>query len=146
MKLTSKEQDYLETIYRLAQNSDSVGVSDIARERGVTLPTVVSAISRLKDNGLITQEHYGKIFLKPDGEKLAHEIYRTHKTLRAFLAEVLKLSADKSESEACRLEHAVSKETISRLVAFMETYQNCPMKDPDCQDKYSEALKNKLSN
>ncbi len=62
MKLTTKEEDYLETIYRLSKKSDTVGISDVARKRGVTLPTVISAVSRLKENGLVSQRHYGKIF------------------------------------------------------------------------------------
>jgi len=136
MKLTTKEEDYLETIYRLSQKSDTVGVSDVARKRGVTLPTVISAVSRLKENGLVSQRHYGKIFLSDEGEKKAAHIYRTHKAIRLFLTSVLRLPPDQSEAEACKLEHAISDETIKRLTAFVETYQGCSESDTTCKQKY----------
>jgi DtxR family Mn-dependent transcriptional regulator len=136
MKLTSKEEDYLETIYRLSCGSDTVGISDVARARGVTLPTVISAVSRLKENGLVKQRHYGKIFLSETGETLAKEIFRIHQAIKSFLSEVLQLPANLSEAEACKLEHAVSNETINRLVAFMETFHNCPVRKDTCRDIY----------
>ncbi|MFH2036416.1 MAG: metal-dependent transcriptional regulator [Candidatus Zixiibacteriota bacterium] len=136
MKLTTKEEDYLETIYRLSRKSNAVGISDVARQRGVTLPTVISAVSRLKENGLVTQKHYGKIFLSDEGVKKAEHIYRTHKAIRQFLTEVLRLPAEKSEAEACKLEHAIEDETMKRLAAFVETFQGCPESETTCKQKY----------
>lgn len=135
MKLTWKEEDYLETIYRLSRGSDSVGITDVARERGVTLPTVTSAVSRLKENGLLTQRHYGKIFLSSAGKKLAAEVYRTHKAIRQFLTDVLGLPHDLAEDEACQMEHAMKEETISRLVDFVEAVKSCPTRDTICQGR-----------
>lgn len=143
MKLTSKEEDYLETIYRLSLDMDTVGISDVARERSVTLPTVISAVSRLKENGLVKQRYYGKIFLSQNGKKKAERVYRTHLTIKMFLQEVLQLPVDISESEACKLEHAVSNETIKRLVAFTKTFQNCPEKNAECRMKYDRAISKK---
>jgi DtxR family Mn-dependent transcriptional regulator len=139
MKLTSKEEDYLETIYRLSLKDGPVGISDVARERDVTLPTVVSAVSRLKMMGLISQRHYGKIVLNRSGRKKAQEIFETHKAIKLFLTDVLCLSQEHSEGEACRLEHVISKETLRRLTAFVETVQKCPARTFLCQDKYLDG-------
>lgn len=143
MKLTSKEEDYLETIYRLSRKADTVGVSDVARERGVTMPTVISAVNRLKESGLVKQRHYGKIFLSEAGTRKAQEIYKIHQAIKLFLTDILRLPSELSEKEACCLEHAVSDETIKRLVAFIEIYQNCPVKEKTCRNKYSRAVKRK---
>jgi Mn-dependent DtxR family transcriptional regulator len=143
MKLTNKEEDYLETIYRLSLDFDTVGISDVARERGVTLPTVISAVTRLKENGMVTQRHYGKIFLSPQGRKKAEDIFKTHRTIRTFLSDVLRLPDQESEAEACRLEHAISKETIRRLVAFVDTFQSCPESDTTCKKKYTKLVNKK---
>ena len=146
MKLTSREEDYLETIYRLSMKIDAVGISDVARERGVTLPTVTSAVSRLKNNGLVTQRHYGKLFLNPTGKKRAEEIYRIHKILKIFLHDVLSLPDDISEREACQMEHGMSKETLKRLTRFIEIIRECPKSDFDCMKKYGGAIKKHQGN
>ncbi|UCD94224.1 MAG: metal-dependent transcriptional regulator [Candidatus Zixiibacteriota bacterium] len=140
MKLTIKEEDYLETIYRLSQESDSVGITDVARERGVTLPTVISAVSKLKESGLIKQRHYGKLYLKAAGRKKAEEIYKTHRAIKLFLTDVLQLPVELSESEACCLEHVMSPETIKRLAGLMDTIQNCPYSDLTLKDKCVNLL------
>jgi DtxR family transcriptional regulator, Mn-dependent transcriptional regulator len=140
MKLTMKEEDYLETIYRLSQTVDTVGVTDVARERGVTLPTVKAVVSRLKDNGLVSQRHYGKLFLNPLGKKRAEEVYQTHKALRKFFNKVLHLPEDISEREACRMEHGMSKETLKRLTAFTEIICECPKSETGCMHRYSDAI------
>jgi DtxR family Mn-dependent transcriptional regulator len=139
MKLSSREEDYLETIYRLSQTTDSVGISDVAHERNVTLPTVKSAVKRLKEHGLVSQRHYGKIVLNASGRKQAEEIYRVHRAIRIFLSEILQLPSELSERDACRMEHGMSKRTLNRLVDFTELIRNCPQKYKGCLRKYKKS-------
>jgi len=115
MKLSSRKEDYLETIYRLASKIDAVGISDIARERGVTLPTVKSAMTKLKKDGYINQRHYGKVLLTDLGRAKAEEVYKAHKTIRAFLHKILELPEEIAEKEACKMEHGLSVQTLDRL-------------------------------
>jgi len=143
MKLTSREEDYLETIYRLSQTGDSVGISDVAHERNVTLPTVKSAVKRLKEHGFVNQRHYGKIVLNTSGRKQAEEIYRVHRAIRIFLSEILRLSPELSEREACRMEHGMDKQTLKRMVDLTELIRNCPQKHKGCLSKYKGSNKRK---
>ena len=39
IRLTAKDEDYLETIYRISKTSDTVGVTEVAKARKVTVPT-----------------------------------------------------------------------------------------------------------
>ena len=48
--LSARIADYLETVYLLSLRQDTVGVSQVATERGVTIPTARSAVRKLKDN------------------------------------------------------------------------------------------------
>jgi len=141
MKLSSKKEDYLETIYRLSQEIDAVGISDIARERGVTLPTVKSAVTKLKEKGLLTQRYYGKVVLTEAGEEKAAQIYESHKTLRKFLNEILGLSPEISEEDACQMEHGLSPETFRRLERFVRMVLECRESEETCRSKYDELLK-----
>ncbi len=135
MKLTTREEDYLETIFRLTEETGEVGVSDVARERGVTLPTVISAVTRLKRSGMISKQHYGKIHLNPAGKKKASEIYKRHRAIKTFLIDILEVPQKLAEQEACRMEHAMQSDTIMRLVDFMEVIQSCPMRNKTLQEK-----------
>ena len=119
MKLSSRKEDYLETIFRLASKIESVGISDIARERGVTLPTVKSAMTKLKKDGLVTQRHYGKVVLTEIGRRKAEEVYKAHKTIRAFLHKILELPEEIAEAEACKMEHGLSGQTLEKLRAYV---------------------------
>jgi DtxR family Mn-dependent transcriptional regulator len=146
MKLTLKEEDYLETIYLLLHQSESVGISDIARARGVTLPTVFSAVSRLKDNGLVQQSHYGKVTLTTEGEKAAAEVFEIHRILKMFFVQVLQLPEELAEQNACRIEHGISREAIKQLEGFVDLVRSCSGKGTGCmlQKSLSNASQNGL--
>lgn len=141
--LTPKDEDYLETIYRISRDSDTVGVTDIARARNVTVPTARTAVSRLIRYGLVRQQHYGKIMLNSDGEKLGAQLYSVHRTLRRFLAEVLLLDANKADEEACRMEHGLSRSTLKRLTLFLDAVNGCGGGHPGCLGRYREAIGSK---
>ena len=98
--LTPRTVDYLETIYLLSQRQDTVGVSQVAAERGVTIPTARAAVRKLKDAGYVRQERYGKIVLTKKGTGRAATVYRTHTVLYRFLHGVLGVAAEKADAEA----------------------------------------------
>jgi len=141
MKLSSKREDYLETIYRLSGEIDTVGISDIARERGVTLPTVSAAVAGLKEEGYLNQQHYGKVILTRSGKAKAIEIYKAHKTIKRFLTEVLGLPENLAESEACKMEHGLSRKTLDRLKHFIKTVIDCRETKIDCRAQFFAMLK-----
>lgn len=138
--LSSKLEDYLETIFLLSKREDTVGVSEVAKERDVTIPTVRTAVAKLQEAGLLRQQPYGKIILTPDGEKAGATIYHTHRTVYRFLVETLLVDPRKAEREACRLEHDLSRETLKRLIAFLETISSCIESELGCLSKYRDLV------
>ena len=140
MKLSSKREDYLETIYRLSQKIDTVGISDIARDRGVTLPTVNAAVAGLKESGFLKQRHYGKVTLTESGKAKAMEIFEAHQILKRFLQEILGLSETLAESEACKMEHGLSRGTMKRLEKFIRMVMNCRETKHDCRTEFFNLL------
>ncbi len=129
--LTARTTDYLETIYLISLNHDTVGVSQVAAERDVTTPTARSAIGRLKKAGYVRQERYGKIVLTDAGEARAKTVYRTHRVLFRFLHDVLGVESREADPEACRLEHGLSENTLSRLVRFLDIHPELSRSDVD---------------
>ena len=132
--LTARTTDYLETIYLISLDHDTVGVSQVAAERDVTIPTARSAIARLKKAGYVRQERYGKIVLTDAGEARAKTVYRTHRVLFRFLHDVLGVESREADPEACRLEHGLSDDTLSRLVRFLDVHPELTRSDDDQGD------------
>lgn len=60
------------------------------------------------------------LILTDTGWALGEKIQRRHKTLECFLGEMLGLGAEKASTEACRLEHDVTDETINRISGLIE--------------------------
>jgi len=81
---------------------------------------VTAALNVLKEKGLVTQERYGKVFLTPEGRKRALVVQRRHRVLRKFLVDVLGVGEKVAENDACLMEHAVSPETMEKLIEFLE--------------------------
>jgi len=137
--LSARTVDYLETIYLLSLEQDTVGVSQVAAHRDVTIPTARSAILRLRDAGFVRQERYGKILLTESGRSHAESVYRTHKVIYRFLHEVLGVDPETADSEACKMEHGLSEETRARLVEFLD--DQCRDEGRACPPDDGEAPK-----
>lgn len=118
--LTRRNADYLETVYLLSLSHDTVGVSQVAAERGVTIPSARSAVRKLKTDGYVRQEHYGKVVLTERGRRAGTALYRAHTVLFRFLHDILRVERDRADREACRVEHDVSDDTLIRLVRFLD--------------------------
>ena len=118
--LTSSLEDYLEIIYILKQNSESVGVTDISQALSISKPSVNKAVNVLKLQGFVFQEKYGKIDLTEKGEGIAKSIYKKHRILSEFLSEVLGLDSKTAEVDACKIEHILSRETLSGIEKFLK--------------------------
>jgi DtxR family Mn-dependent transcriptional regulator len=113
--LTESLEMYLETIGLLRERTKLARVTDIARELGVSKPSVHAALHELENRGLIEHEHYGEVFLSPAGKTAASEIRRRHDLLTAFLRNVVGVGPETAERDACRIEHYLSKETMDRI-------------------------------
>jgi Mn-dependent DtxR family transcriptional regulator len=96
---------------------------DVATEMGVSRPSVNKAIGVLKKAGMVEQKPYGRIHLTQIGREKATEVTRRHRVLKAFLTDILGVEPIKADSDACRMEHVVSDETMDRLVDYLEGLQ-----------------------
>jgi len=118
--ISSAMQDYLEVILNLSEKSGAVRVTDIAAKLNIAKASVTQAISGLKEMSLVTQDRYGPVELTHTGKELAIKVRHRHYTLRRFLVEVLGVNPKIAENDACLMEHAVSPQTIEKLVEFLE--------------------------
>lgn len=119
-ELSAQMEDYLEAIENLSRDGGVARVRDIARRVDVSTASVVGAVRTLKEKGLADQEPYGYVRLTESGVKAAASVVHRHEVLQSFLENVLGLEPGSASRDACRIEHAVSPETMARLAAMAE--------------------------
>jgi len=138
--LTSSMEDYLEAIYALQRKHEAARVKDIARALGVKMPSVTGALKLLKAKQLVEHERYGRVRLTSRGLAAARQVDRRHRALVEFLTAILKVPPQRAEEEACRLEHAISSETLRRLSCLVNFLRDCPRTGGDWLARLSERL------
>jgi len=124
--LTHSNEDYLEAILVISLGKKVVRIKDIAKHLNVKMPSVVSSVKHLSQKNLVRHEYYGYVKLTKEGEVLAKDTYKRHKTLFKFLHNFLGINSAIAEKDACGMEHYVTQETMSRLLKFIEFVETCP--------------------
>ncbi len=124
MKLYESGENYLETILILKKKLGNVRSIDIAGELGYSKPSVSRAIGILKADGYIIVEPNGNICLTDEGMKRANAVYDKHITLTRYLMDVLGVSPQVAENDACRIEHIISEETFEKIKEAVSEIKN----------------------
>lgn len=117
--MTQSLEDYLETIYLIIQTNKVARVKEISERMNVKKPSAINAIKELGKRGLLHHEKYGYIELTDEGIKAAEIIFEKHKMIKKFLIDVLGVSEEVAENDACQMEHILTKETLDSIEKFM---------------------------
>ena len=118
-RMTASLEDYLEAIY-FRGGAESVRVTDIAEELGISKPSVNRAIRALRERGFVEHEHYGGLKLTEAGLAVAENVAFRHRTVKRFLTQALGVAEEAAEEEACLMEHSLSQDTVERLARFLD--------------------------
>lgn len=125
-KLSAKLEDYLEAIKMLCNKKGFARVKEISKMLNVEMPSVTSALKRLKDRELILYEKYGYIELTPDGNIMAGNIYNRHMKIKEFFEKLLDIDSKTAEEEACKIEHRIKPDTFKRMISFLNFLNEYP--------------------
>ena len=112
-------ENYLETIHKLGGLKHSVRSIDIARELGLSRPSVSRAVKILRERGLITVTEDGFISLTSAGNDLAERVMHIHACLVKFLLDTTGVTVVQADIDACRIEHVVSDETVKGIEDYI---------------------------
>lgn len=118
-KYNESAEDYLETILMLSKTLPVVRAVDIATELDFKKSSVSVAMKNLRENGYISMDADGFIKLEAPGMEIAQRIYGRHRKLTAFFV-ALGVDPDVAAKDACKVEHDLSEETYSKMIAFAE--------------------------
>jgi DtxR family Mn-dependent transcriptional regulator len=136
-ELTSSLQDYLEAILELSSAHEAVRITDIAAKLGIAKASATQAIKNLSKRGLVIHQYYGPISLTPRGREEAQKVLDCHQVLLGFLVNVLEVEPLTAAKDACLMEHAISPQTLQRLVEYMSKSPN--LEETNLSDRVSDA-------
>lgn len=120
MKLHESGQMYLKQILLLNHETGFVRAIDIANRMKFSKPSVSRAMGILKREGYIAVEPSGQIILTDLGLETATDVYEKYCLLKLYLKTSLGVDDALADTEACKMEHIVSAETIDKIERYLQ--------------------------
>src|SRR3990170_7469093 len=127
---TAKVDDYLQAIYSLEGEGDTVISARLARRMRVTPPTSWATVRRMHRDGLVSLNTKKVIKLTPKGLELAEDIVRRHRLAERFLVDVMGLGWAEAHEEAHHFEPAITPRLEARIFALARNPTTCPHGSP----------------
>jgi len=121
--ITASMEDYLEMVYRLADEKGYTRIGDLAAALNVQPPSASKMVQKLAEMNYVNFEKYGVIELSPTGHVLGEYLLRRHETLEHFFKMLGVKEGLLEETE--KIEHYITPDTVNKimlLVEFMETH------------------------
>lgn len=119
MLLHESAEMYLETIYRLSQESNFVRSIDVAESMGYSKPSVSRAVNLLKQGGYLLMDKEGRLSLTQDGKRVAKKIFERHTVISNLLIS-LGVAEKTATQDACKIEHVISDESFAAVKRYLE--------------------------
>ena len=133
---------YLEAIYYMWSEGEPLRSARLADWLGVSRPTVTVAVRRMTGYGMVRMNRRKEIELTAKGKRMAEAIVRRHRIMERWLTDGLGLDWVTADTEAARLEHAVSDTVEQRLYEVLGRPETCPHGNPI--PGYSEAAPHEI--
>ena len=118
MSVHESGEMYLEAIHVLTRNNGHVRSIDVSEYLGYSKPSVSRAMGILRNGGYITVDKDGGISLTKSGQEIAEKIYARHTLLTKLLIHI-GVSEETAAEDACKLEHAISDESLQAIKKFI---------------------------
>ncbi len=111
-------EDYVEAIAELLVERGQARVTDLQGIFGVSHVSVIRALKRIEERGLICKGRAGGWDLTDSGRAMAEASAQRHELVVRFLL-ALGVSAAQAEADAEGMEHHLSAETLSVMERFV---------------------------
>lgn len=121
---------YLEAIYYIRAEGEVVRSARLADWLGVSRPTVTAGLRRMTRDGMVRLNGRKEIEFTPRGEAAAAAIVRRHRIVERWLTDALGLDWVTADTEAERLESAISDRVADKLHQALGKPQTCPHGNP----------------
>ncbi len=109
------EENYLKTLFVLANESGEVNVIDLSKRLNIKMPTVTSMMKKLAVKKLVHYESYKPLRFTERGKKEAGIIIRKHRLTEMFLVQVMNFGWEEVHEIAEQLEHTHSPDFFEKM-------------------------------
>ena len=113
-------EDYLKRILCLSEKK-LVHAADLARDLGVSRPTVCVFLKQLQEEGYVAIDAHHVITLTPKGLVIARQTQQRYHTIQCLL-ECLGVPSEVAASDACMIEHDMSQQSYEAIRRFTKTH------------------------
>ena len=120
--ITHSAAHHLLAVMDLRDTRGYARVTDVAKSLNITTGSASTNLKSLKAKGLIMEDENRFLTLSPEGETVAKAVIKRKRLFEKFLTDVLKVSPEQAEIDACKTEHLISGETARKLQEFMEHF------------------------
>ena len=114
------KENYLKSIYALADSNGNVSLSDLSREIGVSNPTANNMVKKLQEQGWVRYEKYRPLQLTEQGELVASLIIRKHRIAEMYLVEKMGFGWEEVHDIAEEMEHIDSDLLFERMDRMLD--------------------------
>jgi len=110
---------HLMAIDGLIRSHGYARVSDVAKALNITRGSASITLKALKEKGMVEEDENKFLHLSNSGTSLAQKIESKRIILIKFMKDVLHVSPEQAEIDACKVEHLISTETGEHLLTFL---------------------------
>lgn len=117
--ITHSAAHHLMAVSDLIDRLGYARVSDVARQLNITRGSVSISLQPLKKAGLVIQDENRHLRLSPRGRILVNAVKAKRHLVHRLLADVLGVTTEQAEIDACKLEHLLSEQAARRVLALL---------------------------
>lgn len=122
VELTHSSVHHLMAIYELLKRNGYVRGVDVSKYLDISRSSVSITMKKLAARGYVMEDENKFYRFTAHGEELINNVLGKRRIIKLFFENVLGLSADVAEEEACKIEHLLEEQTSQKLMTFLGFY------------------------
>ncbi len=121
--ITHSAAHHILAIMELKKTRGYARVTDVAKFLNITTGSASANLKSLKTKKLVIEDDNRFLTLSDRGQKLAELVIMRKEVIREFLTNILKVSPEQAEVDACKTEHLLSIESATKMREFILSYR-----------------------
>ena len=127
---TPAMQRYAAEIFRLQQDSQYVGLTELSASANSSMQATARMVGRMKQLHYLEHELYRGVRLTSQGERIAMPALRRHRLVEVFLVKVMKYGWDEAHELSDTFALGVNDAVEDRIDEITEHPTRCPHGEP----------------
>jgi DtxR family Mn-dependent transcriptional regulator len=138
--LSPTEENYLKTLYLLANKDNEINLSELSKRLDISSPTANSMVKNFNEKGLVKYEKYKPIILTAKGKLSAAVIIRKHRLTEMYLVDKMGFGWEDVHEIAEQMEHVKSPHFFDKMDELLG-YPNVDPHGSPIPDKQGKVIK-----